>query len=567
MNFLIPSPRFRRHISILAVALAAFTTVHAEPAEVLPPQELSGEVLFGLLVSEMALQYGDLQLSSNYYAKMAGQTRDPRVARRALDVSQAAGLLPQALEAARQWTLSAPASPDAKERYAALLLLSKREPEARELLQAHLLARPDRAVHVFTQLDSWLERGGNEKTERLPLVEALAASFKTLPEAHYAVASAALNDNKADAGLVAIEKALKARPRWAEAALVKGGLLQVKDPASAIEWINSWQKRHGPTAMTNSYLARLYLTQDKITNARQTFERQINLSERDAYAPYAAGLIAREQKDCASAVGYLQRALERGYRDPDAARFYLGDCQAELKDIPAALRTLDAVNGPGDWANRALARATLLRVRSGQADTALEKLRAARANGASRELLQLEADVHREQGRLPEALNILGEGLKQFPDDDHLLYARAMVLDRLGKYAESEADLRQLLKKTPDDAAALNALGYMLADQGTRLEEARELIEKAHALKPEDPFILDSLGWVYVRLGKLQQGLDSLQKAYAAQADPEIAAHLVENLWLLGRKDEARTLWQKASRKNPDHDALKNVQRNVLDKP
>lgn len=567
MNFLIPSPRFRRQISILAVTLAAFTNVQAEPAEVLPPQELSGEMLFGLLVSEMALHYGDLQLSSNYYAKMAALTRDPRVARRALDVSQAAGLLPQSLEAARQWTQSAPASPDAKERYAALLLLSKREPEARELLQAHLLARPDRAVHVFTQLDSWLERGGNEKTERLPLVEALAANFKTLPEAHYALASAALNDNKADIGLPAIEKALKSRPRWAEAALVKGGLLQMKDPAAAIEWINSWQKRHGPHAMTNSYLARLYLTQDKINSARQTFERQINLSERDAYAPYAAGLIAREQKDCASAVGHLQRALERGYRDPDAARFYLGDCQADLKDIPAALRTLDAVNGPGDWANRALARSTLLRVRSGQADIALDKLRAARSNGASRELWQLEADVHREQGRLPEALNILGEGLKQFPDDDYLLYARAMVLDRLGKYAESEADLRQLLKKTPDDAAALNALGYMLADQGVRLEEARGLIEKAHALKPEDPFILDSLGWVYVRLGKLQQGLDSLQKAYAAQADPEIAAHLVENLWLMGRKDEARTLWQNATRKHPDHDALKNVQRKVLDKP
>lgn len=566
MNFPIQYPS-RRRFAYLAMALAFTGFVHAaKPVEVLPPQELTRETLFGLLVGEMALHYGDLQLSSSAYAEMASKTRDPRVARRALDISQAAGQLPQALESARQWTLSAPTSLEAPERYASLLLASKRGNEARDVLKNHLAAHPRRAKDVFMQLDTWMSRVPGDKTPHLPLTETLTSAFATLPEAHYALAAAALNDNQPARGLVSVDKALKSRAKWPEAALVKAGLLQLKDPAAAVQWLLSWQKSFGLHPLTNSYLARLYLTQDKMGEARLAYERQIELNERDAYAPYAAGLIAREQKDHAAAIRFLQRAVDRGYRDVDAARYYIGDSLAQLKQVPPALQVLDSIQD-GDWGLRALARATLLRVRSGQLDLALTKIAEARTRQDYADLWQFQGDALREAGKLPEALQALHDGLQAFPDDDGLLYARAMIFDRQGKYGEAEKDLRQVLKKTPDDPTTLNALGYMLADRSDRLEEARELIEKAHALKPEDPFILDSLGWVYVRLGKLQQGLDNLQKAYATQADPEIAAHLVENLWLLGRKDEARNLWQGATRKHPEHDALKNVQRTVLDKP
>lgn len=531
-----------------------------------PQTELTYESLLGILVSEMALQSGDLRTSAHYYAQMASLTRDVQVAQRALEIAQAAGMLPEALTAARQWAQSAPGTVEAEERLIGLLLLSQKADEARSRLTRHLHAHPERAPQLFITLGLWLDRASAGNTPRLPLIQSAAADYPQLPEANYAIAAAALHDNQATPGLNAIEKALRDRPRWPEAALVKAGLLQLGNVQRAIDWINTWQKRHQLHPLLNSYLARLYLSQEKVTEARQTFERQLKLAPRDAYAAYAAGLIAREQGDHAAAVRFLTQAQERGYRDGDAVSYHLGESLAQTQQLDAALQALDSV-GPGEWQYRALSRATELRLQHKRHDEALRILQAARKQDTSPEVWQIESGAWRQLQDLPRAVDTLNEGLKQHPDDEDLLYARAMLLEKLGQLVEAEADLRLILRKLPDDATALNALGYLLADRTDRLQEAQEMIEKAHAQKPDDPFILDSLGWVYVRLGKLEQGLLRLQSAYAKRSDPEIAAHLVENLWLLGRKDEAQTLWQNASRQHPQHEALKNVQKRLLDRP
>jgi Flp pilus assembly protein TadD len=162
----------------------------------------------------------------------------------------------------------------------------------------------------------------------------------------------------------------------------------------------------------------------------------------------------------------------------------------------------------------------------------------------------------REANRPQEAFDLIGGALKKMPDQPELLYDYAMVAEKLGRMDLLEANLRTLIRLQPDHAQAYNALGYSLADRNMRLPEAHALLEKALQLAPDDPFIIDSMGWVLYRMGKNKQALEYLRKAYSARSDPEIAAHLGEVLWVAGERAEAEKIWQEAAKKTPGNDAL-----------
>lgn len=570
MNLMMKPTSFRKTLVALSLglstSLSCFAAEKTPAATNLPNQEFTRETMLGLLVGEMAANMGNLPLASSAYTEMANKTRDPRVAQRAFELSMAAQKLPLAAESVRLWAQLDPNSSSAQEMNVALLLATDKADEAVAAFNKHVKTHPERTAPLFLQLNNWFEYLPNKNSSHLALAERFAQSFKTLPEANYAIAAAALNDGKATPGLAAIEVALKTRPSWPEASLIKAGLLQIESATKAMDWLASWQKKHGEHAVTNGYLARLYLSENKVAEAKVAYAQQIKIAPRDTNAPYVSGLIAREQNNHAAAIPYFEMALERGHQDRDSVRFYLADSQVEQKQIPAALENFDAISGD-KWAMRALTRSSILRAKNGQAEQALKRIHTFRKIKDSPDLWRIEGEVFRETGKLPEAYATLSQGLKNFTDNDDLLYGRSMIADLLGKYAEAESDLKIVLAKNPEDPSALNALGYMLADRTERLDEAAVLIEKAHKLKPEDPFILDSLGWLYVRQGKLAEGLVRLQKAYATQPDPEIAAHLVENLWRLGRKDEAQKLWASANELNPSHAALAKVQRTVLAAP
>ena len=196
--------------------------------------------------------------------------------------------------------------------------------------------------------------------------------------------------------------------------------------------------------------------------------------------------------------------------------------------------------------------------RIGRIDEARRGLHEATATGP-RDRAQLvlgEAQILREAGRLAEAYDVLEGGLAALPGQADILYEAALAADKIGKLDVSERYLRELIKITPDNAHAYNALGYSLADRNERLEEAQQLIDKALQLSPDDPFILDSKGWVLFRKGDSGGALDVLKKALALRADPEIAAHCGEVLWALGRRDEALKTWTEAAKSSPGNEAL-----------
>jgi Flp pilus assembly protein TadD len=170
-----------------------------------------------------------------------------------------------------------------------------------------------------------------------------------------------------------------------------------------------------------------------------------------------------------------------------------------------------------------------------------------------------EAQLLRNVNQSREALSVLEAGLKRFPENTDLLYDYAMVAEKLDRMDLMETSLRKIMKLAPDNQHAYNALGYSLAERNIRLEEAYALVEKALRLAPEDPFIMDSMGWVQFRLGRLKESEALLRRAYALRPDPEIGVHLGEVLWVIGQREDAKKLWRDANSKDPKNDTLKST--------
>jgi tetratricopeptide (TPR) repeat protein len=232
----------------------------------------------------------------------------------------------------------------------------------------------------------------------------------------------------------------------------------------------------------------------------------------------------------------------------------------ERGDLEQAIEAYEQVSG-GDHVLDAQLRLAELWGRLGQIQRGREHLQRLRKKNPSMavELYEGEARMLRRLGENEAAIAVYEQGLKEFPDNRDLKYGRALLGEKLNRLDILEQELREILGKNPDDVHALNALGYTLADRTERLDEALGYIQRAYAMKPDEPAILDSMGWIHYRLGKLDVAVDYLRKALKALFDPEIAAHLGEVLWVKGEKDEAREVWQRASKAFPDNDILNNV--------
>ena len=196
--------------------------------------------------------------------------------------------------------------------------------------------------------------------------------------------------------------------------------------------------------------------------------------------------------------------------------------------------------------------------RNKQTDSAIKMLNDLEELSTEQQILvtQVQANLLTQDKRDKEAFDLLGETVKNQPNSPELVYDYAMAAERVKELDVAEKELRKLILLKPDFAQAYNALGYSLADRNQKLDEAKSLIEKALELSPDDHFILDSMGWVQYRLGNLEQAVEYLQKAYKAQPDPEIAAHLGEVLWQQGKHDEAKKTWSNALLEHPDNEVL-----------
>jgi tetratricopeptide (TPR) repeat protein len=274
---------------------------------------------------------------------------------------------------------------------------------------------------------------------------------------------------------------------------------------------------------------------------------------------YSLALVCLEAKAWDEAAGYLHDLVERGAH-VDSAHLNLGRIAEERDDPQAALDEYAQV-GPGTDFLAAQLRLADILVSNGKSADAAKALAEARDNqpdyAVQLYLIETEALVNND--KLAQASHVLGKALQQFPDDINLLYTRAMLAEKRDDLPQMEKDLRAIIQREPNNAMALNALGYTLSDRTTRYAEAKALIEKAHALTPDDPAVLDSLGWVNYRLGNLDAAEGYLRKALERFPDQEVAAHLGEVLWANGKQREARQVWSKFLQEQPDSPLLRST--------
>ena len=525
----------------------------------LPHVELSEAILFKLTLAEIAVQRGQPHVAVPALLELARDTKDPRIARRAAEIAWNARFLPAALEAATLWLQADPESNRARQTVIALLVNQSRLDDAVPYLEQWLSGDPEHVGQNFLQL-STLVAGHPDKPAILRLIRTLAARHPQVPEASLAVAQAAWNADDQPGALEAARQALKLRPDWELAALFQAQALQRNSPDEAIAFLGGFVQAHPQARDARLNHARLLVSVRRYPEARKQFEVLLGEAPDNAEIAMAVATLSMQVRDYVTAEAQLRRALEIKPKDPDAVRLFLGQVNEELKRPDEALKWYASITHGAQFIP-AQARYAGVLAKQGKLAEARRHLQGVTAGDAQQrtQLILAEAGLLRESGAYQEAFDFLGQAVASTPDAPDLLYDHAMAAEKVNRLDILETNLRRVIELQPKHAHAYNALGYTLADRNQRLPEARALIETAHKLAPADPFILDSLGWVLHRMGQNQEAVGHLQRAFDLRPDAEIAAHLGEVLWALGREAEARKLWAEALRNHPGNEVLQST--------
>jgi tetratricopeptide (TPR) repeat protein len=535
------------------------TAEESEQATVLPKQELTEKLLYEYLLAEIAGQRGNLSLSAQAYVDLAKRTRDPRIARRATEIALYARMNDAAIEAAQIWHDADPHSTRALQALSGLLVAAGHYDEALPNLKELLADSASDPAGGFTQLSRTLANA-KDKHAALKLVQSLASEHPALPEAHLAVARAAVGAGEDKIALKEVRKARELRPDWEAAVLLEAELLQKVSADQALTLLSDHLRKYPGARETRLAYARMLVTQKRFADARAEFQKLMDSVPGGSDMAFAVALLSLQLKDYDAAEKYLKGLLDGQYRDKDSVLLYLGQVAEEKKDFAEALRWYGKV-GEGEQYLQAQIRYAQVLARQGKLDEARARLQQAAAGNSQQrvQLILAEAQILREADRPKAAFDLVGRALARLPDNPELLYDYAMLADKIQRIDILETSLRKLIELRPENAHAYNALGYSLAERNLRLPEARQLIEKALKLAPEDSFIIDSMGWVLYRMGDLKDALGYLRRAFAGRPDPEIAAHLGEVLWKLGERGEAERVWDDAGRENPDNETLVNT--------
>ncbi len=545
-------------VGVAAAVLFAACSAFAQPAD----QELSESTLYDLLVGEIALQRGEPQLAAKTYLELTRSTRDLRVARRAIEVANFARQPEVALEAAKIWNEIEPASPQALQVIAAILIGSKRVEEAEPYLEKLLVADGVNLENGFMQLNRLLA-GNPDKVSNLRVVRQLAAPHPMLAQAHFAVAQAAFGAGDEAAALGAIRQAAALRPDWETAAIFEAQVLQKRSTAEAAKSLGAFVEKYPKSREARLNYARALVLDKRFPEARKEFEAVLAASPGNADVVYAVGLIAFQLKDYPVAEQNMKRLLGMGYRDPNGVRYLLGQIAEDQKQWPQAIEWYEQIDA-GEHVLPARLRTAGAMAKEGKLDAARGFLKRVAADNPEQEaqIIVAEAQLLRDANRVGDAFDVLGQALQKDPDQPDLLYDFALTAEKLQRFDVLEEKLRKLIQVRPEHAHAYNALGYSFAERNTRLPEAKKLIERALELAPEDYFIVDSMGWLLYREGDLKGAAEQLRRAYTGRSDAEIGAHFGEVLWVLGERDEANRVWQESLKSSPDNETLlKTIQR------
>ncbi len=542
----------------------AATVAEAAPTEALPGIPLSVDLMFRYLSAELAHQRGQAFAAYSTMLSIAQAAGDPRLARRAAEIAIAGSLPTQALKAAKLWQELAPRSEEAAQVLVSLQLVHGRQEDAKQALAQQLAASPPAQLpQAIATVQRMLSRIP-DKAKAMALMRELLEPYRESLDARLALAQFAMVSGDRAAAQREVREAVTKFPKSELAVLVLAQIIDNKQEAAKV--LAEFLQRNPKARDVRLAYARMLFEQSKMTEAKKEFKTLIQQMPNDQTALYALGLMSVQAGDLTDAETYLSGYIRSLNGQPDRERdatqplMVLTQLAEDRGDLKAALTWLDMVDtlGQPGQLGTTIKRAQL-QAKDGKVDEALQMLAAAdvESDDDRVRLILSESQLLRDAGRIPDAVKLLAEALESLPNNVDLLYEYSLVTEKNEQFDEMERVLRRIIQIAPDNHHAYNALGYSFADRNIRLQEAYDLIKVASTLAPDDPYIMDSLGWVEFRLGRLEKAEEILRRAYGIKQDAEIAVHLGEVLWMRGREEEAKKFWRNASGKDPKNETLK----------
>ena len=554
-------PALIRISSVLLLSLFTASALAAAPAA---PAGKAGTAepasLTPVMAGEFALQAGKLPEAARWYLEAAEAGRDDAgLAERATRIAMLADDDKRATRALALWEKRAPRSLSMRSAAAALDLRKGDVKGARTEL-ASLLRDPDPRGWKFAL--AALVGGGRDPAAAADVLGRLVDD-NAIPnqlEPWQEFGRLAMRMDRPELARRMVDEVVRRFPGEPRVALLNASLMfQAGKTDDALAALRSVEPRTAEDPELRNAVAIAY---DAMGDAKSA-ERVLAVGPQNVQTwGMRASLLAKQKDDAALLALYTDLSKEATKPDP-AQRLLLGKIAEYLKRHAEAVDWYLSVPG-GEERAEARLRAASAQYELGQTDKAFAGVHAIQSDAmiddeARRDAYLLEAELRQRGDDLPGELDALARGLAAYPDENALLYARALAWERRDDVPRAEADLRKILVTEPENVAALNALGYTLADRTTRYQEALELIDRARVAEPDNAAIVDSYGWVLYRLGRNEEALVQLRRAWTLAKDPEIAAHVGEVLWVLGRKDEARRFFDEARKLDPENRALQRV--------
>jgi len=514
------------------------------------------ETLYLLLSAEIAAQRGRYDVTLVNYLRAAQQSKDEKVIERAMRIAQSLNGDNAQKQLAELWLDIDPDNLQAL-RVSAIQAVKRNELEAALGYMEQILDQGEDA-----DFDSLAAMAGNlppeQQQELLALYEKMASRHPNTPELEYSIALLLKITGDPQTALNRLEPLLADKPNFQPAIILKGDLLyQTGRENEALEHLMINTRRFPANRQMGTLYGRMLISEGELQAAQDEFGRLAKRFPDNPGIRLSHALVALENGQPELAKEELTQLTEQGHHTSEAS-YYLGRIEDEAGNTEQAIGYYRSVE-QGPYYFPALARASALMTAEGKLDEALENIRSMRSDNPKQaeKFWLLEVNLLLDQSLQQEALEAASSALEEYPENLQIRYARAMLFDALEQPAKAETDLKRIVENDPENAVALNALGYILTTQTDRLKEARGYIEQALALDPENPAILDSMGWVLLQEGQIEPALNYLSRAWAAYPDPEVAAHYGEALWMSGAEEQAQIIWKEGLEQDADHTVLK----------
>lgn len=547
--------------SLLEEKGAVLAEQKAEPQEA--KTEISPDVLFLLMTAEIAGQRGEYGVALDGYLRASERVKDVEVAKRAAKIAlyvQDDARLKQALDI---WLEEDPDSLDA--RYLMAIAELKAGDRQAAFDDIEFISLKD-SVDFDVKAISMVKNLRDQRSVALAyqVFSDLSSKYPDNAKLYYILALMDAQAKKFRSAQLGVSKALEIEPEWTKALLLQAQLYISQGKLADATRVLQALDEHEESVQIKEQIVQLLIQQGRFEEAEDSLQDLIASYPDNKELKFKLALVYLQTRQVKSARSILKNlAVDAEYRD--RASFYLGRMDAQNKRYAEALVWFDAVS-VGTYKYEASMSAVLMLMDAERYKDALLRINKLKTEypDKANDIVLLEAEVYSQQHLYQQGFDVLSSGLLNDPENKKILYARALIAEKLGMLETLEDDLKYILEKNPNDANALNALGYTLTDRTTRYKEAQAYLDKALAIKPNEPVIMDSYGWLLFKLNRFEESYQYLQRAYSLQPQAEIAGHLIEVLWALQRKNEAQSLLVKALAKNPDDAVLLELEARFL---